>query len=183
MGIFFTPRGSMIKLSSLRSILAPMMVMISIKLATSEISGTPSRVTISSARMVAGIRATTLFFAPLMVTSPLEGDHHLLQFFHLNNLLALSSLFPFTIVFVTEIKGTTYSKYCIYYTTDRPIFPSVGIFKPKKARINLTLTFPFQRIILQLLSRLLPCPNVPMEGRYLSVPYGRMLLFDGRLDV
>ena len=94
MGIFFTPRGSMIKLSSLRSILAPMMVMISIRLATSDISGTPSRVTISSARMVAGIRATTLFFAPLMVTSPFRGRPPFITIFFI--LIIISSFKSFS---------------------------------------------------------------------------------------
>jgi hypothetical protein len=47
--------------------------MISIKLSTSEMAGTPSNMTISSARIAAGIKATTLFFAPEIVTSPFKG--------------------------------------------------------------------------------------------------------------
>ena len=53
-----------------RSTLAPMISKISIKLATSEMSGTPSNVTMSSAKIVAGIKATTEFLAPDIVTSP-----------------------------------------------------------------------------------------------------------------
>lgn len=34
-----------------------------------------------------------------------------------------------------------YLKYCIYYTTDRPIFPSVGIFKTKKSQDHLDPNF------------------------------------------
>ncbi len=93
-------------------------------------------------------------FAPLMVTSELQYTIFFILIYW------LSSLFPL-LSFCNGNKGTTYSEYCIYYTTDRP---SVEFSKRKKARINLALTFPFQLIILQLLSRLLPCPNVPMEG-------------------
>ena len=50
-----------------------MVTMISIKLSTSEIAGTPSKVTMPSAKIIAGIKATTLFFAPLIVTSPFKG--------------------------------------------------------------------------------------------------------------
>ena len=53
----------------------------SIKLTTSEISGTQSNVTISSDKIVAGIKATTLFLAPLIVTSPFKGRPPLITIF------------------------------------------------------------------------------------------------------
>ncbi|KAJ78841.1 hypothetical protein P790_2420 [Enterococcus faecalis NJ44] len=44
-------------------------------------SGTPSKVTGESAKIAAGIKATTLFLAPLMVTSPFNGRFPLITIF------------------------------------------------------------------------------------------------------
>ncbi|MGX7714967.1 hypothetical protein ACWPXQ_15425, partial [Enterococcus faecium] len=47
-------------------------------------SGTPSKITGESAKIAAGINATALFFAPLIVTSPAKGRFPLITiFFHL----------------------------------------------------------------------------------------------------
>ena len=44
-------------------------------------SGTPSKMTGESAKIAAGINATALFFAPLMVTSPFKGRLPLMTIF------------------------------------------------------------------------------------------------------
>ena len=58
-----------------------MISMISTRLATSEMSGTQSKITTSSAKMIAGIKATTLFLAPLMLISPFSGRPPLMIIF------------------------------------------------------------------------------------------------------
>ena len=76
----------MAKVSPSRSTLAPINSIISIRLSTSLIAGTPSKITTSSASIIAGIKATTLFFAPETATSPFKGWPPLITIFfiHLN---------------------------------------------------------------------------------------------------
>ncbi len=152
----------MIKLSSLRSILAPMMVTFNQTRHVGDIR-TPSRVTISSAWMVAGIRATTLLQrsrTPLL----LEGDHHLVTIFHLINFISSSALPPA----LTEMQRTTYSKYCNsgYTNADVSIF-HLEFFKTKKlGYLLIPLTFYSTTHFTASSFGFYLAPNVPMEDRY-----------------
>ena len=86
----------------------PIISMISIRLATSEISGTQSKVTISSDKIIAGISATTLFFL-----APLMGD---LTF--ANGRPPLLTIFS-CFLFQDLLKGTFH----FYYTIIFQFFP------------------------------------------------------------
>ncbi len=87
-----------------------MISMISTKLATSEISGTPSSVTTSLAKIVAGIKATTEFFAPEIGMVPeirfpplitiffILFQNHFSHFYYLKKIIFLRTALYFNIL-------------------------------------------------------------------------------------
>ena len=95
-GIDFISVGSMVNVPSTYSVFTLKSFKISINAATSWMSGTPSNTTGSSAIIAAGIKATVLFFAPLMVTSPFNGLPPLMTNFLILKFLSLNLLSYYT---------------------------------------------------------------------------------------
>ena len=86
--------GSMVNTPSSKVVWTLKSFKISINAATSWISGTPSNTTGSDAKIAAGIKATVLFLAPLMVTSPVTGFPPLMTNFLIDSNPLITSSLP-----------------------------------------------------------------------------------------
>ncbi len=133
-----------------------------------EISGTRSgsEDALCAEMTVAGIRATTLFL-PLMDLS-FWGRPPFITIFILLFIEFFQVFFLYYHVFSRPSKGTRIQNTASIIPPVAYFFPSVR-FQNEKARGSSWPSFPFQLIILQLLSRFPPCLSNAPHGRSISV--------------